>query len=183
MWYNEFKHSRNNMSINVPANKNFLSPLGFRFTLARAPNLNFNIQDARIPGLQLSQAETPTPFIAIPIASHITYSPLSVSFRVGEDMDDYLEIHNWMVGLGSPESFAQYKALKDVEPGNPQTVNSDISLLIMNSSMRPNIKVTFYDAFPISLGDLTFNTTDTDVNYLQCTADFRYLNYKIEFVN
>ena len=169
-------------AVNVPANKNFLSPLGFKFTLGRAPNLSFNIQEARIPGLQLSQTETPTPFINIPNASHITYNPLTVSFRVGEDMDDYLEIYNWMVGLGAPESFAQYKALKDAEPGSAQTVYSDISLLIMNSSMRPNIKVTFYDAFPISLGDLDFNTTDTDVNYIQCTAEFEYLKYTIELI-
>jgi hypothetical protein len=169
-------------AVNVPANKNFLSPLGFKFTLSRAPNLSFNVQEARIPGLQLSQTETPTPFINIPNASHITYNPLTVSFRVGEDMDDYLEIYNWMVGLGAPESFAQYKALKDAEPGSVQTVYSDISLLIMNSSMRPNIKVTFYDAFPISLGDLDFNTTDTDVNYIQCTAEFEYLKYNIELI-
>lgn len=169
-------------ALNTPANKNFLSPLGFRFTLTRAPNLTFNVQSARIPGLQLSQAESPTPFVTIPIASHITYNPLSVSFRVSEDLDDYLEIYNWMVGLGAPESFAQYKALKDVDPGNPQTVYSDITLLIMNSSMRPNIKVTFKDAFPISIGDLEFNTTDTDVNYIQCTADFEYLKYNIELI-
>jgi hypothetical protein len=87
-----------------------------------------------------------------------------------------------MVGLGAPESFEQYKALKDAEPGNPRTIYSDITLLIMNSSMRPNIKVTFEDAFPISLGDLQFNTTDTDVNYIQCTADFRFLKYNIELI-
>lgn len=170
-------------ALNVPANKNFLSPLGFRFSLTRSPNLNFNVQDFRLPGLQLSQAESPTPFISIPIASHVTYNPLSVSFRVSEDLTDYLEIHNWMVGLGAPESFDQYKALKNVEPGNPQTVYSDITLLILNSSMRSNIKVTFHDAFPISLGDLEFNTTDTDVNYIQCTAEFEYLKYNIEFVD
>jgi len=170
-------------ALNVPANKNFLSPLGFRFSLSRAPNLNFNIQDVRIPGLQLSQAESPTPFVSIPIASHITFNPLSVTFRVSEDLNDYLEIHNWMVGLGAPESFDQYKALKAVEPGNPQTVYSDITLIIMNSSMRANIKVTFHDAFPISIGDLQFNTTDTDVNYIQCTVDFEYLKYNIQLIN
>ncbi len=169
-------------AINVPANKNFLSPLGFKLTLGRAPNLSFNVQEARIPGLQLNEVSTPTPFLRIPNSDGLTYNPLSISFRVGEDMDDYLEIHDWMVGLGAPESFEQYKALKDAEPGNPRTVYSDITLLIMNSSMRPNIKVTFEDAFPISLGDLQFNTTDTDVNYIQCTADFRFLKYNIELI-
>lgn len=167
-------------ALTTPASKNFLSPLGFRFTLARAPNLSFNVQDARVPGLQLSEADQATPFINIPFASHITYNPLSVSFRVSEDMDDYLEIYNWMIGLGAPQSFDQYKALKNAEPGNLKTVYSDITLIVLNSSMRSNIKFTFYDAFPLTLGDLQFNTTDTDVNYIQCTADFRYLRYDIE---
>ena len=170
-------------AINVPANKNFLSPLGFRFVLTRAPNLSFNVQSITVPGLQLGEVSTPSPFLRIPNSDGLTYNPLNVSFRVGEDFDDYLEIHNWMVGLGAPESFAQYKALKDIEPGNPQGVYSDITLLITNSSMRPNIKVTFEDTFPISMSDLTFNTTDTDVNYLDCTVEFRYLKYKIELVD
>lgn len=169
--------------LNTPANKNFLSPLGFRFNLTRAPNLNFNVQDVRIPGLQLSQTETATPFVTIPNASHITYSPLSVTFRVSEDLDDYLEIHNWMVGLGAPVTFDQYKALKSIPPGNPQSIYSDITLLIMNSSMRANLSVVFKDTFPISIGDLQFNTTDTDVNYMQCTVDFRYLNYTIKLID
>jgi hypothetical protein len=168
---------------NVPANKNFLSPLGFRLTLARAPNLMFNVQDVRVPGIQLGEVSTPSPFLRIPNSDGITYNPLSVSFRVGEDLDDYLEIHNWMIGLGAPESFDQYKALQNVEPGNPQSIYSDITLLILNSSMRPNIKITFHDAFPVTLGDLDFNTTDSDVNYIQCTVDFRYLRYNIELVS
>jgi hypothetical protein len=49
--------------------------------------------------------------------------------------------------------------------------------------MRSNIKVTFHDAFPIAIGDLEFNTTDTDVNYVQCTAEFEYLKYNIELID
>jgi hypothetical protein len=170
-------------ALNVPANKNFLSPLGFRFSLARAPNLNFNVQSVRIPGLQLGEIEVPTPFVRIPTSDGITYNPLSLTFRVSEDLDDYLEIHNWMVGLGAPASFDQYKALKNADPANPLSVLSDMTVIIMNSSMKPNIKVSFHDAFPVSLGDLEFNTTDTDVNYIQCTVDFKYLRYHIELMS
>lgn len=88
-----------------------------------------------------------------------------------------------MVGLGAPESFDQYKALQNITPGNPQGIYSDITVLIMNSSMKPNIKVVFEDAFPLSIGDLEFNTTDTDVNYIQCTAEFTYLKYNIDLVS
>lgn len=166
--------------LNVPANKNFLSPLGYSFTLARAPNLSFTVQNARVPGMQLGEIFTPTPFVPIPNSNGITFNPLSVTFRVSEDLTDYLEIHNWMIALGAPENFDQFRAIQNVAPGNRATVYSDITLIVLNSSMSPNLKFTFYDAFPVSIGDLDFNTTDTDVNYIQCTADFRYLRYDIE---
>ena len=68
--------------LNVPANKNFLSPLGFSFALTRAPNLSFNIQEVRVPGLQLNEVSTPSPFIRIPNSDGLTYNPLEVTFRI-----------------------------------------------------------------------------------------------------
>lgn len=167
---------------NIPSNKNFLSPLGFKFTLGRAPTLNYNVQSVVIPGIQLGEIEIPTPFVRMPTSDGVTFSPLQVTFRVNEDLSDYLEIHDWMIGLGAPVSFDQYKALQNAALGSQSTLSSDITVMIMNSSMRSNIKVLFHDAFPTSLGDLEFNTTDTDVSYIECTATFRYLRYEIELV-
>lgn len=47
---------------NQPDNINFLSPLGFKFVLARAPNLNFFVTDVNLPSITLGFIETPTPF-------------------------------------------------------------------------------------------------------------------------
>ena len=166
-------------AINVPANKNFLSPLGFRFILNRAPNLNFHVQAVTVPGLNLSYAETPTPFVPLPNSGKITHGDFNVTFRVSEDLDDYLEIHNWMIGLGATDNFDQYKTVQDQ---NGKTY-SDATVLIMNSSMRANIRVVFKDVFPIQLSDLTFNTTDTDVNYIECSASFKFTKYDIELMS
>jgi hypothetical protein len=45
--------------------------------------------------------------------------------------------------------------------------------------MNSNIMITFYDAFPTSLGDIEFNSTDTSVNYIECSVEFKYLRYDI----
>lgn len=169
--------------LSVPANKNFLSPLGFKFSLVRSPNLNFSIQSVRLPGIKLEEVDIPNPFVRIPSTGGIIYDPFSITFRVSEDLDDYLELYNWMVGLGAPDSFDQYKRLQNATPGNPSGVLSDMTLIVMNSVMKSNIKISFRDGFPINLGDLEFNTTDNDVNYIQCTAEFKYLKYDIEFIN
>jgi hypothetical protein len=42
-----------------------------------------------------------------------------------------------------------------------------------------NFEVTFVDAFPVALSSITFNSTDTNVNYLEATANFKYTNYNI----
>lgn len=160
-------------------NKNFLSPLGYKFTLARAPAISYNIQNIRFPGVQMSNGESPTPFIPIPVTGKLTYSPLDVSFRLNEDMTDYLEIYNWMVALASPVGFEAYKSLKDAGAGAIESLYSDLNLQIMNSSMNSNISITFYDAFPVSIGDIEFNSTDTSVNYIECSVEFKYLRYDI----
>jgi hypothetical protein len=160
-------------------NPNFLSPLSYKFVLQRTPNLNFNIQSVRLPGMTLSSTETATPFVSIPNSGKITFSPLTITFRVNEDMSDYLEIHNWMKGLGSPSDFTGYANLKNSDQG----LYSDATLVINNSRKLGNISAKFIQMFPVDISDLQFTTMDTDVNYLECTVDFRFLSYEIGVLN
>lgn len=165
--------------MSTSTNRNFLSPLGHKFVLSRTPNLNFNVQTVRLPGLTLSSTDTATPFVSIPNSGKISYAPLTITFRVNEDMQDYFEIRRWMEGLGAPVSLGQYKDVKESQDG----LYSDGTLVIMNSAMRGNISATFYDLFPIELSDLQFTTMDTDVNYIECTVDFRYLRCEVGVLN
>ena len=160
-------------------NPNFLSPLSYKFALQRTPNINYNVQTIRLPGMSLTSVDTATPFVSIPNSGKITYSPLTITFRVNEDMSDYLEIHNWMKGLGAPTSFSEYAALKQSDAG----IYSDATLIINNSQYRGNLSATFIDMFPIEISDLQFTTMDTDVNYIECTVDFRFLRYEIGVLN
>ena len=43
----------------------------------------------------------------------------------------------------------------------------------------PNYEITYTDAFPISLSDITFNTTENTVNYIEASATFKYTYYTI----
>lgn len=164
-----------------PDNINFLSPLGFKFTLSRAPNLNFFVTDVNIPSLTLGFIETPTPFKILEFpGDRLDYGDLSVTFRVDEDFQNYFEIHNWIRALGFPENYGEYKKLADAPVGKKDTIYSDATLTIMNSSMIPNIEVSFQDIFPISIGDINFTTTDSDVNYVTNTATFKYKLFNIK---
>lgn len=166
-----------------PVNINFLSPLGFRFKLKRAPNLNFFVTDVNLPLISLSNVEVPTPFKVINLpGSKLEYGDFNLTFKMDEDMASYFEIHNWLIAIGFPENFNQYKGLKEQQKGAPNQLLSDATLTIMTSDMVPNIEVTFEDLFPTSIDSINFTTTDNDVNYVNASVSFKYKIFHVKKV-
>lgn len=167
-----------------PSNQNFLSPLGFRFQLSRTPKTNYFVQSVTLPSVSLGQFDIQDPFVKLPLpGTKLEFDTLNLTFAVSEDMENYLEIYNWLMGLGFPENFGQYAALSRQSPDlapKATDVYSDASLVVMSSNHNPNVKVNFQEMFPISLSDLTFDSTLTDVEYLKATVTFRYRMYTIE---
>lgn len=175
------------ISDNQPTNLNYLSQLGFRFSIKKLPNVNYFCQKVSLPSISLSQVEFNTPFGIIPRAGDkITYSTMPITFRVDEDFKNYIEIHDWMVGLGHPESLEQTRKLSESSPtpvrlsGSAASFVSDGTLNIQTSNRNPSINVFFYDMFPTDLTELVFDTTSPDVDYIEATATFRYRRYVIE---
>ena len=42
----------------------------------------------------------PTPFKPIPLDGNLTYNNFTITFLVDENLENYLELHNWMRALG-----------------------------------------------------------------------------------
>jgi hypothetical protein len=165
---------------NTPTNKNFLSPLNFKFQIKKTPHVNFFAQKVNFPSISLPDVEFPNPMIKIPYwGDHLDYGELRVSFMVDEDLTNYMEIHNWIRALGKPEAFDDYAKLQSIPTYTGDGLVSDISLTILNSGKMPNYEVIFRDAFPVSLGDLQFDSTLSDVDYLEMDATFKYTLYEI----
>jgi hypothetical protein len=166
-----------------PKNINFLSPLGFRFKLARAPNLNFFVTDINLPTISLGSITIPTPFKFIDIANNkLDYGDLQLTFMLDENLDSYFEIYNWLVAIGFPDNFDQYKRIKDAPKGSKDTTVSDATLTILTSDMVPNIEVQFEDLFPTSISEINFAVSDTDVNYVRMNVSFKYRIYRVKKV-
>jgi hypothetical protein len=164
---------------NSIANGNFLSPLNFKFQLKRAPHINFFIQTVNIPGLSLQAIDVNNPLIRVPYAGdHLMYDELDISFRVDEDLQNYMEMHEWIRAHGK-RSFEEFATLKNQPKYSGEGLYSDIILTILKSNKNPNYSIVFQDAFPISLSGIDFNTTLEDVNYLEASAKFRYTAYDI----
>ena len=114
----------------------------------------------------------------------LTYADLYLKFLVDEDLVNYMAIHNWLTGLGFPESAQDYRDLLTnqsdlTQPLDPKKAFSDGSLYILDSNYNTNAIVKFKDLFPVSLTSLNFDSTKTDVQYFTAEATFKYTVYDI----
>jgi len=162
-----------------PINKNFLGQTGFRLVLERTPTMNYFSQSASLPAISLGATNIVNPLIDYPLPGEkLTFSPFNISFRVDEDLKNYIEIYDWLVGLGSPSSTDQYKKYRNASIN--QASLSDATLSILSSKYNPNLRVKFQKMFPESISELLFTSTGSDIEYLEATVSFRYSLYTIE---
>lgn len=168
-------------------NRNFLSPTGFKFTLKRSPKVAFFCNQANIPELTLGVAvqtnwlkDLDTP------GDKIQFGDLNLRFLVDEDLGNYMEIQRWIRGLGYPESMQEFRDLESgaVLPNryyrnSGDNIYSDGTLQILSSNLIPKFQVFFNDLFPYSLSTITFDATDSDIQYFTADVSFKYTLYDI----
>ena len=170
-------------------NRNFLSPTGFRFTLTRTPKVAFFANSANIPDLNLGVANQPSYLKDIDVpGDKLQFGDFSLRFLVDEDLKNYMEIQNWMRGLGYPDSVReiidfQNEETRTIIPDKTMDIYSDGSLIILTSNNNINFKVNFENMFPTFLSTLDFSATDNDVEYFTADVTFKYTIYNITDVN
>jgi len=156
---------------------NYFSPLEFIVSVKRLPNTEFFTQRTQIPGVSAAPIVNPTPFNNIfETPDKLTYDNFNFSFIIDEKMNNYLEIYNWIKGVTFPQNFDQFKTINESKEGR----FSDISVLVLNSSKNPSINITYRNCFPISLSEITLDTTSSDLVYPEATVTFQYDYYEIE---
>ena len=178
----------NNPLLNQVANRNFLSPIGFKLKIQKCPKVDFLSIGCNLPGVTLGSAVQSTYLKDIDVpGDKLVYEDFRVNFIVDENLENYNQIYKWIMGLGFPESQQQFVELKtddkyypDVsDKDNPLAMYSDAPLQILNSNYRPQSYVKIKDAFPTSLTGLEFNATDTTVEYFTASVMFKYRIFEL----
>ena len=164
-------------------NRNFLSGIGFKFNLGKYPKVDFFCNSARIPEITLATATQPSYLKDIDVPeTKLSFGDLSIQFLVDENMENYKIVHDWIIGLGFPETAQQFKDLTTDQDGVTRNMGgqyADGTLRILNSNFNEVAKVKFLDMFPVSLSSLDFDATSTDVNYFTAQATFKYTVYQL----
>ena len=182
-----------------PTELDYADPTKFKFSITKLPKVEFFTTAANLPGINLGESIFPTPFKQVPVmGDDLTFDNLEITFLVDEKLENYREIHQWLVGIGFPKARTQFSSFRKDEsqtfptvesvkgdvtnPGTPsgiQAMFGDATLTIMTSKNNPVIEVRFSDLYPVALSGLSFNQQETDVQYLTATATFTYKLYEM----
>ena len=179
-----------------PDQLDYASPTQFRFGVHQLPKVEFFTVSANLPGISASISIQSTPFKDIPtMGDKLTYENLSISFIVDEYLENYISLHDWLVGIGFPQKRDQFKTFRDITSNIPagggtaavdrvgsttadKAMYSDAFIQILSNKNNPIVEVNFQNVFPINLSALDFTQTATDVEYMVATADFAYQIYE-----
>ena len=184
----------------TPSKFDYASPIQFRFKITKLPKVEFFIQSVNLPSVKLDEVQQPTRLKSISMpGSTLTFGDLELSFLVDENLDNYKELHDWIIGLGTPESDEQFAGLlatgSDRFPGstassaptgsntasplNEGAIYSDATLTVLNSKNIPKTEIRFRNVYPTLLTGISYDIKANDVSYIQASATFSYLGYKI----
>ena len=166
----------------TPDNLNYLSNISFRLTMEDAPNLTWFCQAVNVPGVSIEGIDVFNPYATLPVAGNkVSFEELSVRFIVDEHLKNWTEIYDRIIAMGLSEGHEKYRLLRDSNTLHPRGGGySTIVLTVLTSGMNPQMEFHFYEAFPITLSALDFDSSAADVEYFQATASFRYQNYEVK---
>jgi len=183
-----------------PTKQDYASPTQFKFSILKLPKVEYFCTQVNLPGISLGgNMVQPTPLKDIPIpGDKLTYDPLSMTFMVDENLENFQEIHGWLVGLGFPRDYSEFRNLvtsgNDRFPAKNQSIineigkvkygtpnvggtYSDATLTILSSKNNAELEVRFRDVYPTALTGLTYDQQAADVDYLTATVSFNYSIY------
>ena len=173
----------------------------WRLTFNRIPKTTWFCVAANVPGIQLGEASYPTPMTDMFVTGDkLTFETLNITFLVDEELQNYREIWDWLVGIGAPKKHSQWTSILSKGDGAVRTFGtpdtdtrtkttydesnlySDSTLIVYSSKNQPKVNIHFKNMFPTNLSSLEYSQELTDVEYFKATASFRYLYYEFETV-
>ena len=175
-----------------PSNRDILQSTKFRLTFNRLPGLTFFCQTVNLPGISLTEVMRNTPFVDLYVPGEkAIYDTLNTTMLIDEDLRDWEAIHDWIRAMTFPKEFEEYAKMSE---GFRDTVArrgtgmklppqyTDAILTIYTNKNNPNMRVSFKDCFPTTLGGIQFSSLDSAENIMTVDATFRFSYYNLERV-
>ena len=164
------------LSESQPTNLNQLNVVSFDVSFSRMTAVQYFCQRISLPTVVLGETNEPSPFMNLPLEGDtLTFEALSLSFIVDEDLQNYIEIYNWLTALGFPREYSQFAILQEPSAASKTLSKySDLTLVIHTNKSNPNYKIKFTDVFPTSISSIQFDATPTGMDPIVVDATFNF---------
>ena len=159
-----------------PTNLNQLNVVSFDISFSRLPSVQYFCQRISLPTIVLGETNEPSPFLNLPLEGDtLTFEALSLSFIVDEDLQNYIEVYNWLTALGFPRDYKQFAILKEPSATSKSLSKySDLTIVLHTNKSNPNYRIKFTDCFPTSLSSIQFDSTPTGMDPIIVDATFNF---------
>lgn len=142
-------------------NYNLFFGHNFKLVIPKNPEVNYFLQTCSVPGV--SMGPTDTPFRnneAFMPGNVVQKQNLSVSIILDEDLETYVSIYNWLTSFIDQDVW--------------RNLTQDIQIHVLSSNKRVNKTFTFVQAFPVTIGEIPFDSTVNESTQVAFTCDFRF---------
>jgi len=162
----------------ITGNVNYLQPTGFKIIIERTrlPNFTFFAQTVNHPTMTVDAAEVPFRGIrSVPQPGDtLTFGELQMQAIIDEDMNSYIELYNWIKSSACEPIIPEAGRSEGLIP----TVG-DIKVCILNSKNNVSNIITYQNAFPTSVGQISLESTIDIVTYPTFDVSFRFSEFTI----
>jgi hypothetical protein len=174
-------------------NVNTLYGNHFRFFLVNWPDVEFNTQSVSIPAITSGSPNFATPFASLPqVGDHLHYGTFDLVFLLDRTFQTYFSLYYWMRGYGKPHSYEEAKAFQDamktrVATNRPQLRELEktraVLTILQPDTNAPIAEIQYEDVFPTALGELTFETTQSQPSLLTGRVTFATSDFHINLTS
>ena len=172
----------------------YASPTTWRIRFARIPKVEWFCTNVNLPGITLGEAQYPTPMMDTYLTGDkLTFETLNLTFLVDEELQNYRQLWDWMIGIGAPKKHSQFSAAltggsnptsqmptADGTTPSESGLYDDATLIVYNSKNIAKVNIHFKQMFPTSLSGLAYAQDATDIDYFRADASFRFMYYEFE---
>lgn len=139
----------------------------FKLEIPEASHLNYFLQSCNLPGISMNQVSVQNRHHQAYVpGNHVVYSDLNCTILMDEEFENYQYLHNWLRDF--------------IDVDDWRHLVKDLTLNVLSANKALLLKFTFTDAFPTSLGDITFDSGTMDALQLTYNATFAYQYFTFE---
>lgn len=161
-------------------NGNFLMNNGYQLVIPKFPHVQFFANSFTFPSISLPANRVENPYIRINVPGEkMEYDPISVTFIVDEDMNNYEEVYKWMGSISFDTDNSKFTTYEGRNEGQ-ELGQQDIKVMMLTGKGNVNRVITFIDAIPVALSGFEMTQQDATTNFVMATVTFEYTNFIIE---